>query len=196
MTRPVPRPPSATTESFQTQGENACRLIVLHSTEGGSPSSVVRTLRARRLGIHWITGENGSVIRGVDSNLATAHVAAYNDESIGIEQCGFASYRRSRWMQNTAQLLVVAWIVAYEAQRHGIPIELVEPKWPASSHNHDLAHGVTTHSRLGSVGGGHHDPGDGYPLQHVLGMARSIEARGLGKLERAGAVLHAHGRIG
>lgn len=192
MTTRVPTPPSAKTEAFTTHGANAAKLIVLHDTEGGTPDSVVRTLRSDDppLGIHWIVGENGAVIRGVDSNLETWHCGAYNHEAIGIEQCGFASYRHSRWMENTAQLLVVAWIIAWEAQRHRIPLELTEPTMPG------YPAGVTTHSRLGSAGGGHHDPGVGYPLSHVMGMAVSITARGLGKVERVGAILHAHGRTG
>lgn len=182
MTIRVPRPPFATTELYKPHGVNACRLVVLHDTEGGSPSSVVGTLRKGGLGIHWIAGQNGAVIRGNPSEQIVEHVAGFNDEAIGIEQCGFAAYRRSRWMDNDAQLLVVAWIVAWECQRHGIPCV--------------LGRGVTTHSRLGAAGGGHHDPGDGYPLSHVLGMADSILTRGLGIREKAGAILHAHGRLG
>lgn len=188
----VPKPPFATTELFRSHGSNAARLVVLHDTEGGSPSSVVRTLRGDDppLGIHWIVGENGAVIRGNPSEQEVWHCGAYNHEAIGIEQCGFASYRRSRWMDNEPQLLVAAWIVAWECQRHGIPLELVNHPGIGSSS------GVTTHSALGAEGGGHHDPGDGYPLAHVLGMAASITSRGLGVKERSLAVLRAHGRIG
>lgn len=185
----VPTPPSAKTEAYRSHGANRARLIVLHDTEGGTPDSVVRTLRTDEppLGIHWIVGQGGAVIRGNPSEEIVWHCGAFNDDAIGIEQCGFASYRRSRWMDNPYQLLNVAWIIAWEAQRHGIPIVLLDSKHLSGTR------GVTTHSALGSEGGGHHDPGDGYPISHVLGMASSILERGLGRVERVQATLRAHG---
>lgn len=188
----VPTPPSATRELFASHGSNSARLLALHDTEGGSPASVVRTLRGKRYGIHWIAGENGAVIRGNPSEEIVYHVGEFNDDAIGIEQCGFASYRRSRWMDNPWQLLNVAWILAWESERHDIPLEHLGPprgnSWAGRT-------GVVYHSDLGKAGGGHSDPGAGYPISHVLGMATSIRERGLGKLERARAILHAHGKL-
>lgn len=193
MSARVATPPYAQQESFTSHGVNAARLIVLHSTEGGTPSSVVGTLRGDDppLGIHWIVGENGAAIRGVDSNLVAWHCAAYNGEAIGIEQCGFAAYRTSRWQDNEWELLNVAWIIAWEAQRHGIPLVECLPRAPGAGDNH----GVCRHMDLGQPGGGHHDPGAPYPIGHVIGMARSITTRGLGRVERATAILHAHGKL-
>lgn len=183
----VPAPPYAESVVFENHGTCAPRIIVLHDTEGGSPRSVVSTLKTRRYGVHWIIGQNAATIRGNNSTDALWHVGDYNSEAVGIEQCGFASFTHSRWMQNPWQLLECAWIVAWEAQRHGIPLELVTPSAPG-----DGTTGVTTHSRLGTAGGGHHDPGVGYPLSHVLGMAASIQARGLGRVERATVAARAH----
>lgn len=176
--RVVRRPPYVETASFAQHGTLSPQLVVLHSTEGGTPHSVVNTLHGKGYGVQWIVGSNGGIIRGTpDRDLW--HCGDYNSRSIGIEQCGFAAWTHAQWMEHPNELLASAWIIAWETQRHGLPIEFVAPSVPGS------ARGVTTHSLLGKRGGGHHDPGAGYPIDHVLGMARSIVERDLGLIERA-----------
>lgn len=184
--RLVPIPPYREVAVFDTQAEAFTpRLLVLHSTEGGTPHSVEGTLHRRGFGIHWITGPNGAIVRGpIDRHVW--HVEQYNSVAIGIEQCGFARWTKSDWGLHETQLLAAAWILAYDAQRHGIPLRFVAPYYHGPR---DPARGVTFHSSLGVAGGGHTDPGAGYPVSHVLGMAVSIQTRGLGLRERARVAL-------
>lgn len=179
--RLVPTPPSARRVTFATHGTCTPRLIVLHDTEGGTPPTVVNTLLGRAYGVHWITGQRGGIIRGNPANAELWHVAYYNPEALGIEQCGWASLTPEEWLARSSQLLAAAWIVAYEAQRHGIPLVYV------SAHDVSWRSGVTSHAALGVAGGGHRDPGAAYPFPHVLGMARSIQTRGLGRFEELAA---------
>lgn len=186
MPAPVRKPPFRISEAFASHGALKPNLLVLHSTEGGTPKSVVGTLRGRGYGIHWIVGENGGVIRGnVDQVLY--HCAGYNARTIGIEQCGFAAWTEAQWMRRRTELLATAWCLAFDATRHGIPLRYVEP-----SSVTDATTGVTTHAALGVTGGDHHDPGSGYPISHVIGMANSIQNHGLGLLERARVALACH----
>jgi hypothetical protein len=73
--------------------------------------------------------------------------------------------QRSAQLQNTAE-----WIARWH-RRWGIPISRAKV-----SGSTVVRPGVTTHAALGSAGGGHDDPGPGYPFGHVLVLARSLAA--------------------
>jgi N-acetyl-anhydromuramyl-L-alanine amidase AmpD len=62
------------------------RAVVLHHTGGeGSSEQVCRTLRARRLSIHYIIDYNGTVTQHADHRLVTYHAGQANGWTIGIE---------------------------------------------------------------------------------------------------------------
>jgi hypothetical protein len=93
---------------------------------------------------------------------------AFNSVSLSIEQIGTDEYSRGTWPaqpQNTAE-----WI-AHWHRRWGIPISRAKVGGSTV-----VRPGVTTHAKLGGAGGGHDDPGPGYPFGHVLVLARSLAA--------------------
>jgi N-acetyl-anhydromuramyl-L-alanine amidase AmpD len=162
------------------------RLIVLHTTT--DPSSgrtvVVRNepgLRdLRQLG-DWFDDPENAVSSHV-ANDADGHdaryvkdrrkawtVVAFNSVSLSIEQVASAGFDRDRWLENRApQLDDTARWIAHWHRRWNIPIRRAE-----ISGDSVVKSGVTTHAALGAAGGGHNDPGPGYPFAHVLRLART-----------------------
>jgi len=146
-------------------------LIVLHSTEshnrpGTGDLEAIGHLFASRsfeASSHVSTDADGNSGRWVDDSAAAWTQAAYNRMSLSIEQIGFAS--QGKWAE--AELKETARWIARWSHRHGIPIRKA---WTASGRV--IRSGVTTHAKLGAAGGSHTDPGSGYPLGHVLDLAR------------------------
>lgn len=132
------------------------KIIVLHDSEiPPGPSaldSLYNALKAQNLSVQIGLNYDGSCVRFCSDLEVAEHVAAYNQQALGIEQIGFASY--THWPK--AQTETAAKWVAYWANKYGIPIE------------HSTTHGVCRHSDLGASGGGHSDPGSGYPFDEVL----------------------------
>lgn len=147
-------------------------LIVLHDTEGANIKGI-RDLQglgdwfdnpAAQASSHVATDGEGNSARYVDDDLKAWHVAFYNSLSLGIEQVGFASQKT--WP--AAQLHETARWIARWSELYGIPIR----QGRASLDGRIIKSGVVRHSDLGNLGGGHHDPGDGYPFADVLALAR------------------------
>lgn len=163
-------------------------LIVLHTTtdpDGGGPffwdEPGLKDLR--RLGA-WFANPDSAVSSHVandkgghdaryvrDGRKAWTEVA-FNSVSLSIEQIGTDAYSRGTWLtQRAAQLRNTAKWIAHWHRRWGIPIHRAKV-----SGSTVIRPGVATHAQLGSPGGGHNDPGPGYPLGHVLVRARSLAA--------------------
>jgi hypothetical protein len=164
-------------------------LIVLHTTtdsDGSRPRFTDRPgLRdLKRLGA-WFDNPRSAVSSHV-ANDAQGHDAryvkdarkawtevAFNSVSLSIEQIGTDAYSRGKWLtQRAAQLENTARWIAHWHRRFDIPIARAEV-----SGSTVVRPGVATHAQLGSAGGGHDDPGPGYPLGHVLKRARALAAR-------------------
>jgi hypothetical protein len=92
----------------------------------------------------------------------------FNPAAVSIELCGFASWSRDEWMNNHANMLAncAQWI-AEEAKYYDLPITKL-----SSSQAQGSGRGVCQHVDLGAAGGGHWDCGSGFPMDHVLDMAR------------------------
>ncbi len=164
--KPMPSP------NFSSRHGSKPRLIVLHTAEGaktieslgsffGSLSSKVsshagaddkkRTIGeyVKRPNAAWTVGRNANAI------------------SVNIELCAFASWTRSEWLKHPNMLENCALWIAEEAAANGIPIVKLTPAQAQSS-----GRGVCQHRDLGVWGGGHHDCGNGFPIDDVLAMAR------------------------
>jgi hypothetical protein len=92
----------------------------------------------------------------------------YNPVAVALELCGFASWSTNEWKNNHANMLqnCASWI-AEEAAHYGIPITKL-----SASEAQGSGRGVCQHVDLGAGGGGHHDCGSGFPMDHVLDLAR------------------------
>lgn len=145
-------------------------LIVLHDTEGGNLAGIADLQGlvnwfnnpAAQASSHVAVDADGNSAKFVDDLSKAWHVAAYNSKSLGIEQVGFATQK----VWPDAQLKKTAQYIAYWSTKYGIPII------------HSTDRGVALHSDLGVAGGGHHDPGGGYPLDKVLAYAKDYAKNG------------------
>lgn len=153
-------------------------LIVIHDTEGGNIPHSIRDLAGlgdffNRIGTqassHVATDADGFSARYVDDDAKAWHCAFFNSVSLGIEQIGFATQKA--WPK--AQIEETARWVALWSARHGIPIR----KGAVTKDGRVTRSGVVRHSELGNLGGGHHDPGPGYPMADMLAVARKIKGR-------------------
>ena len=152
------------------------KIIVLHSTEGSNEGGTgdLHTLRdileGQGLSVHAGNDAEGNCARYVDDDKKAFHCLDYNDVALGLEQIGFAS--QNSWPD--AQTTNAAKWIAYWAKRYNIPL------------THSTSHGVCFHSDLGAKGGGHSDPGQGYPLDEVLRKASQFSGITLGEVGSGG----------
>ena len=167
MARTRKRPPKVDLtvwSPFKSERSGRPQIIVVHATESGNAPGCKDLAAigswfqnpAARVSSHICTDGEGHTARYVADIRKAWHVAGYNSVALGIEQIGHAS--QSSWPK--AQLKATASWIAWWSIRFDIPIR------------HSTYHGVCRHSDLGAKGGGHDDPGAGYPLDRVLRYAR------------------------
>jgi N-acetyl-anhydromuramyl-L-alanine amidase AmpD len=163
------------------------RLIVLHVTTDAHSDSppVVRDQPGikdlKRLGAwfdspqaqvssHVANDADGNDARYVLDRRKAWTQVAFNSVSLSIEQIATTGFNRRKWMvKREPQLENTARWIAHWHRRWNIPIRRAEV-----SGNVVIRSGVATHKQLGEAGGGHDDPGPGYPFNHVLALARSF----------------------
>lgn len=158
----MPLPESCTGGS---RSASEIKIIVLHDSEIEPGPTALNTLHdvlaGQHLSIHIGINNNGQSARMVSDLVVAEHVAAYNQQALGIEQIGFSTYQN--WPK--AQTEMAAKWIAYWADKYGIPIA------------HSTTHGICTHKDLGEAGGGHVDPGPGYPFTEVLKEASHFSGK-------------------
>lgn len=157
--------------NFSSRGGASVRLIVLHTAEGArtiedlghffASSSVQASSHA------GADDKPGIIADFVNREEKAWHVAGFNPVAVGLEQCAFASWSREEWMHHPALLDNAARWVAEEAAHFNIPIVKL-----SAAQAQQGGRGVCQHRDLGSIGGGHNDCGDGYPIDYVLELAR------------------------
>lgn len=160
------------TGSYSSGGKK--RLLVLHTMEGFTgPNGAYDCAKYFQGNVgassHVCIDDNrGKIWECVSRGNGSWTQCNYNSVSVSAEQSGYASWSRDTWLNNHGNLLhnTADW-VAEEAKKLGIPITEL-----SSSQAQGGAAGVTYHSRLGSTGCGHSDPGGGYPLDQVLAWAK------------------------
>lgn len=89
--------------------------------------------------------------------------AAYNRATLNIELIAFADTPRWRWLKRTRQLKKAAKFTAYWCREHKISVRRA-----AFADGQVTRDGIGGHSELGQAGGGHHDPGDGFPWDRFM----------------------------
>jgi hypothetical protein len=146
------------------------RLIVLHTAEGA------RTIES--LGNFFANAANEvSSHAGADDKANTVGIyveradkawtqADANPYSVSLELCAFAAWSTAEWDQHPHMLQNCASWIAEEAAAFDIPIVRLNPQQAQGG-----GRGVCQHIDLGSMGGGHVDCGNGFPMDRVLQMA-------------------------
>lgn len=138
------------------------RGVVIHTIEGTDEGAEAwfRNRAAGGIGAHVIIGqEKHRTIQTTDLDSICWHAVGANEQYVGIEHEGFASYRKIAWLApNNRKLLRAsanrtAWICWH--YRLGVPKK---------------GHNVFGHCDFPQ--GGHHDPGAGWPWSFYLFLAR------------------------
>lgn len=149
------------------------QLIVLHSTESHNRPGIVDLQGlaswfdnpSAQASSHVANDAEGNDARFVPDDRKAWTQAGFNPVSLSIEQIGFAV--QTSWpdaqVRNTAE-----WI-AFWNQLYGIPLQRAVVRGSTV-----IRPGVISHSELGSIGGGHHDPGPSYPVDRVLALAKTL----------------------
>lgn len=159
------------------------RLIVLHDTESHDRAGISDLQGlvnyfdqpSTQASSHVIVDGEGHSARCVSDSEKAWHCMDFNSISLGIEQIGFATFTQAIWSRRKrTQLRKTAQYIAYWSHSYGIPIQRAVVGVGGAVHRS----GITTHAALGASGGGHHDPGKGYPLALVLRMANYYKKYG------------------
>ena len=154
------------------------RLIVLHTTEGARTYQDLSSWFNQSAS----TGNPVSSHVGIDDTPNTVGEYVHRDKkawtqgnansyAVAAEQCAFAAWSRSEWMNHPNMLENAAAWVAEEAAAFGIPLV----RLTATQAQDGYSKGVCQHIDLGPAGGGHVDCDYGtgnYPLDEVIEMAQ------------------------
>jgi len=162
--------------NYSSRGGATVRLIVVHTAEGAttieslgsffaSPSSGVSS----QVGIDDKAGVVGEYVKRGSKSWTQAE---FNPVATSAELCGFAKWGSSEWKNKHSTMLdnAARWI-AEESKYFGVPIVKL-----SSSQAQGSGRGVCAHSDLGSRGGGHSDPGSGFPWSDVIAAAKNYAA--------------------
>lgn len=145
------------------------RIIVLHITVShnrpgqGDVKAILDYFDqpSTKASSHVIVDAEGYDARCVPDGEKAWTQAAYNPQSLSIEQIEYADKSRARWMkENRTGLDKTAQWVAWWSYKYDIPLKF------------STISGVCEHRHLGAAGGGHSDCGPGYPLDYVIRKAQ------------------------
>src|SRR6478735_220732 len=147
------------------------RMLVLHTAEGAQTIEALGEFfshRSSKVSSH-VGADNKKLTIGeyVKGGYSAWTVGAANPVSLSIEMCAFASWTTAQWMAKPNLLENCAMWIAEECATHDIPIVKLTPHQAQTS-----GRGVCQHRDLGVWGGGHHDCGNGFPMDHVLQLAK------------------------
>lgn len=156
------------------------RLLVIHTFEGQDlPVERMTDYQSGRLphqrtgSYHVVFDAEGRSGRENDNEFIP-WAAGWTGNRIGLHAClaGKAAFTRAQWLARPAQLDALARWLAHESRENAIPLDLA-----AVAAIRGNGRGVTTHGLIAQAFPGetdHTDPGPGFPLDHVLDLARGI----------------------
>lgn len=151
--------------------------LVPHTQEGGSGDAVGLANYCKEAGVSYNAAvDDERTVEMVPPRLAPWAAVAAND--LGVHVCAagsFASWSRGRWLSADAadglnedkMLWRMAQYFAAASQQFGIPVKLTGAKAYASG-NWPSGRGIAGHVAFGARGGGHFDPGGGFPYDVLI----------------------------
>lgn len=147
-------------------------LIVLHSTEGANIKGLADLVGlgaffdriAVQASSHVAIDAEGNSARYVPDARKAWTQAGWNSRCVSVEMIGRAAQRS--WTD--AEVDEAARWLAYWSIKHHVPLHRAR----VTADGRVLSRGVITHKELGALGGGHVDPGDGFPVNRCIERAR------------------------
>lgn len=156
--------------NYSSRGGGKVRLVVLHTAEGARTYQSLGSFfqgnvqASSHVGIDDTRGTIGEYVRRGDKAWTQSN---YNPVAVSVELCAFAKWDRAEWMRHPNMLANCADWIREECAYFGVPITRLSAAQAQGS-----GRGVCQHVDLGAGGGGHWDCGPGFPMDHVLEMAR------------------------
>ncbi len=144
------------------------RLIVIHSTEGGSASGAAGwfTNKASGGSAHVVVDDKECYRTLPDDVIPWgAKGGRANEDGLHIEFTGYAKWSRDEWLKHKEEIKKGAAIISNWAKTYNIPLVFLDSEDLEKDGN--SAHGITTHNELTKafkIDGGHTDPGSGFPM--------------------------------
>lgn len=157
--------------NYSSRGGAAVRLIVIHTAEGATTIESLGSFFASsssqvssHVGVDDKANTVGEYVKRGNKAWTAANA---NPVAVQAELCAFAKWTKADWDRHPTMLENTAKWIAEEAAKYGLPITKLNPSQAQGS-----GRGVCAHKDLGSWGGGHWDPGDSFPWDKVLSMAK------------------------
>ena len=146
------------------------RIIVVHTAEGSRTYQSLGNYFANPnadVSSHTGTDDAAGVIGEYVTRDRSAWTQAnYNSASVAVECCGFAAWTRDEWLAHPNMIENTRQWIAEECAANGIPLLRI-----GASAAQGGGTGVCGHVDLGAGGGGHWDPGSGFPWDLVMAGA-------------------------
>jgi len=180
--------------AYHHQGErllSSIRYIVLHSTEGQTAQSAAsRFMQPGSGGSTNLVVDAFACYRCLGDNVIPQAAAPLNVHGFHIEQAGYASWSRSRWLANGRTVKRAAYKAALRCRWYHIPARVLTVEQlvkdfgqtftDAAGVDHfqagPLNGGIVTHATVSEAFGqsDHTDPGDSYPVDVFLGYVEGF----------------------
>lgn len=152
------------------------RLVVIHSTEGGTALSVARYFaRASTRASTQLVIDDDGCYRCVPDLVIPWGAPGANRHGLHIEHCGFARWNREEWLRHRATIERSAIKAARWCWQYGIP-----RRWLTLGQLKGGEPGFCTHAQCSVAfppNSGHHDPGGGFPKPLYMQLVRKHYAK-------------------
>jgi hypothetical protein len=150
------------------------RLVVVHSTEGGTARSVAEFFATTAQASTQLVVDDFGCYRCLPDLVVPWGAPGVNTSGLHIEHCGFARWTREQWLEHDDELRLSAEHAARWCWQYGIPRRWVGPLGLKLRRR-----GLTTHADASRAftPGGHTDPGPGFPRDHYLQLVRHFYAQ-------------------
>lgn len=178
--------------AFHHEGERrqaSIRYIVLHATEGGTArSNAEYFMQPSSGGSANLVVDDYTCYRCLGDNVTPWGAPPLNLNGFHIEQAGYSSWSRARWLLHDRTIRRAAYKAALRCKWYGIPARLLDVEqliedyldpdevakrgqqegW--TLHPGPMQGGIVTHATISAAyhQTDHTDPGPGYPLDRFM----------------------------
>lgn len=148
---------------------SAIRLVVVHSTEGGTAASVAEYFHTTAQASTQLVVDDLECYRCVPDDVIPWGAPGVNTSGLHIEHCGYAVWSREEWLTHKPMLERSAEHAARWSLHYGIPL-----RWLGALGLKLRRKGFTRHmdASRAFTPGGHSDPGEGFPRDYYLERVR------------------------
>jgi N-acetyl-anhydromuramyl-L-alanine amidase AmpD len=160
------------------------RWIAIHTQEGGRTADGLAGFLAdpnSQVSYHAVVDDH-KILKIVGEDRCPWAAAGANEEAFHVCAAGsYAGWSRGKWLETDArdgknedaELTNLAKVVAWWCQKYAIPADWIGGRGVPWGRD-----GICGHADFGAWGGGHHDPGLGFPVDELIRRVRGFLANG------------------